>query len=155
LNVTALWLAQRFIGVAETPGGESNPRVLAMLKSIASWPKGDEVAWCSAFAHEVAWLLDLPRSKSLGARTWLRVGRPVPLSEAQPGFDVVIFKRGDGPQPGPEVIEAAGHVAFYVRTIGDASQDGAYVEVVGGNQGDAVSTARYRASSVLGIRRLA
>jgi len=42
--------------------------------------------------------------KVLAGRSWLAVGRPVNLKEAEAGFDVVILKRDDGPQPGPDVI---------------------------------------------------
>jgi uncharacterized protein (TIGR02594 family) len=122
--------------------------VLAMLQLDNAWPAGDHVPWCSAFTNFVAWLLRLPRSKSLAARSWLMVGRPVPLNEAKAGYDVVVLKRGKDPQPGPEVIEAPGHVGFFAGLEGDV------VLVLGGNQGDRVSVERFDAASVLGVRRL-
>ena len=148
MNITAYDLAQRFVGTAEVPGTPSNPQVLAMLKLDQSWPEGDDVPWCSAFVNYVAWLLRLPRSKSLRARSWLLVGTPIDIQDALPGFDVVIFQRGGGRQPGPEVIDAQGHVAFF------AGIEGKDVLVLGGNQGDSVSISRYPASRVLGVRRL-
>ena len=147
--MTAFDLAQRFIGTTETPGVASTPLVLAMLKLDASWVAGDEVPWCSAFCNFVAWLLRLPRSKSLAARSWLQVGRAVALSDATPGFDVVILQRGEGPQPGPEVIQAQGHVGWF------AGREGEDVLILGGNQGDAVTVARFPSARILGIRRLA
>jgi uncharacterized protein (TIGR02594 family) len=126
----------------------STPMVLAMLQLDNAWPAGDHVPWCSAFTNFVAWLLRLPRSKSLAARSWLMVGRPVPLNEAKAGYDVVVLKRGKDPQPGPEVIEAPGHVGFFAGLEGDV------VLVLGGNQGDRVSVERFDAASVLGVRRL-
>lgn len=149
MTITAYSLAERFIGTTEVPGVASNPLVLAMLRLDAQWPSGDDVPWCSGFANFVAWLLRLPRSKSLTARSWLMVGTPVPLSAARPGFDVVILKRGGGNQPGPEVLDAAGHVGFF------AGIEGKFVLVLGGNQGDRVSIERFPAASVLGVRRLA
>ena len=148
IEITALTLACRFIGVAEAAGTASNPAVLAMLQLDQKWPVDDDVPWCSGFANYVAWLLELPRSKSLAARSWLSIGRAVGIHEAEPGFDVVVFKRGDGPQPGAEVLQASGHVAFYM-----ARKPG-LVQVVGGNQGDAVTVASYPISRVLGIRRI-
>lgn len=148
IPTTALDLARRFLGVAEVEGHASNPAVLAMLQLDSDWPKDDEIAWCSAFANYVCWLLDLPRSKSLAARSWLKVGEYVPLEQARAGFDVVVFKRGGAGQPGPDVIDAPGHVAFFV------SLEGPLVRVVGGNQGDEVSVAVFPATSVLGVRRL-
>ena len=148
LFVNALDVASRFLGIEEAEGHTSNPQILAMLQLDSRWPAEDEVAWCSAFVNYVAWLLGLPRSKSLGARSWLTVGRPGTLSEAQLGFDVVILKRGTGNQPGPEVINAAGHVGFY------AGSEPGKVKLLGGNQGDMVSLATFPAERVLGVRRL-
>jgi uncharacterized protein (TIGR02594 family) len=148
MKITAYDLASRFIGVKEIPGSRSNPMVLAMLRLDAEWPAGDEVPWCSAFTNYVCWLLRLPRSKALNARSWLSVGRPVSATEALCGFDVVILKRGTEPQPGPEVLNAQGHVGFFGAVEGDR------VLILGGNQGDTVSVAPFHADRILGIRRL-
>lgn len=147
--VTAHSVARRFLGVEEVEGMTSNPLVLAMLRLDADWPKDDATPWCSAFVNFIAWLLDLPRSKSLTARSWLPIGSPVAIEEAAPGFDVVVLKRGGGNQPGPEVLDAPGHVGFLA---GEAGLD---VLVLGGNQGNAVTVARFPRSQVIGIRRLA
>jgi len=71
------------------------------------------------------------------------------LREPRPG-DVVIFKRGNGPQPGPEVLAAPGHVAFFIEWV-----PGGFVRVLGGNQGDQVSLAVFPVESILGIREIA
>jgi len=146
MNVTAYDLAQRFVGIKEVAGSASNPAILAMLKLDGAWPADDAVPWCSAFTNYIAWLLRLPRSKSLRARSWLLIGTPVALEFATPGFDVVIFNRG-GPHD-PTVIEAPGHVAFY------GGRQAAKVIVLGGNQGDSVSLAQFPQGDVLGVRRL-
>lgn len=148
MPITAYDLAQRFVGVREVPGAGSSPQVLAFLRLDQSWPAGDDVAWCSAFANYVAWLLRLPRSKSLAARSWLTVGVPVELDAARAGFDVVVLKRGAGQQPGPDVLKAQGHVGFFAGLEGDD------VLVLGGNQGDQVSIDRFPRTKVLGVRRL-
>ena len=148
MTITAFELAQRFIGVTETPGVASTPLVLAMLQLDNKWPQGDDVPWCSAFANFIAWLLRLPRSKQLGARSWLMVGQSIPLEQAEPGFDVVILKRGKDPQPGADVTDAPGHVGWF------AGREGDRVWVLGGNQGDRVSVEAFPVTSVLGIRRL-
>lgn len=140
MNVTPFDLAQRFIGVREVRGGVDNPFVLSMLRLDASWPEHDEVPWCSAFVNYIAWLLRLPRSKSLRARSWLGVGTVVPGPALARIGDVVVLKRGTGEQ---------GHVGFF------AGWDGTHVMVLGGNQGDAVSIDPFLASEVLGFRRLA
>lgn len=148
LSVTAVSIARVFLGTAEVPGAASNPAVLAMLKLDQSWPGGDEIAWCSAYVNYVCWLLGLPRSKSLAARSWLKVGTPVSLTQAEPGFDVVVLSRGSGAQPGPEVLAAPGHVGFYLRA------DGTQVSILAGNQGNKVSEQAFPLSKLLGIRRL-
>ena len=147
MNCTAFDIAQRFVGLKEVAGPTSNPHVLAMLQLDQEWPEGDDVPWCSAFVNYVTWLLRLPRSKSLRARSWLQVGTPITAEEATPG-DVVILKRGGDNQPGPEVIDAPGHVGFFAR------KEGSTVWVLGGNQSDSVNLQGYPAARILGIRRL-
>lgn len=148
IPMTALKMAERFIGVKEAAGNASNPMILAMLQLDNTWPQGDEVPWCSAFANWVCWLLDLPRSKSLLARSWLTVGRPVSTQEAAPGFDVVVLKRGRGNQPDASNLTAPGHVGFlYSRRPG-------LIRIVGGNQQDAVTVESFTPDRVLGVRRL-
>ena len=147
LSISAYDIAARFVGLRESPGAAFNPALLAMLSLDANWPKDDSVPWCSAFANYVAWLLRLPRSKSLRARSWLLVGQPITLDRAEVGFDVVILNRGGVMDPG--VIDAPGHVGWFAGLEGDQ------VIVLGGNQGDAVSLARFKVGQVLGVRRLA
>lgn len=148
IGITAFDLAQRFIGVKEIAGTSSNPQVLAMLQLDNKWPKGDDVAWCSAFINYIAWLLRLPRSKSLAARSWLQVGTPIAIEQAEPGNDIIVLKRGIGDQPGPDVINAPGHVGFFAGLENDR------VLILGGNQGDAVNITGFPIINVLGIRRL-
>ena len=148
IEITAFELAQRFIGIKEIPGTSSNPAILAMLKLDDPWPGGDDVAWCSAFVNYICWLLRLPRSKSLMARSWLNVGRTIQIEDARVGFDIVILMRGGGNQPGPDVINAPGHVGFF------AGMGVEHVLLLAGNQSDAVNISRFPLSQILGIRRL-
>lgn len=148
MEITAYSLAERFVGLKEAKGPTSNAHVLAMLQLDAGWPVDDETPWCSAFVNYVAWLLRLPRSKNLSARSWLTVGGVVPPNKPERGFDVVILQRGTGDQPGPEVLNAPGHVAFFSAYEGDR------VWLLGGNQGDSVSLASYPLARILGVRRL-
>lgn len=147
-TVSAFDVAQRFVGVKEVAGTASNPLVLGMLRLDSEWPTGDDVPWCSAFVNFITWLLRLPRSKSLAARSWLAIGKAVTLANAEAGFDIVILKRGGIDEPGPEVIKAPGHVGFYA-----GRQDGR-VLVLGGNQSDRVCLESFPESRVLGVRRL-
>jgi uncharacterized protein (TIGR02594 family) len=142
-RMTPFALAQRYVGIKEMAGNKDHPLILWWL-SLCGLGDGthDETPWCSAFVNGMAWELRLPRSKSAAARSWLGVGLPVRyLTEARPGHDIVIFWRGE--KDGP-----FGHVGFF------AGVEGTDVLVLGGNQNDQVSIARYPAERLLGIRRL-
>jgi len=149
IEISAYEIAQRFVGIKEVSGNTANPQILAMLKLDDDWPDDDSVPWCSAFVNYIAWLLRLPRSKSLRARSWLTIGEVIELEDAEAGFDVAIFKRGGGKQPGPNVIDAPGHVGFF------AGIEGGNILVLGGNQNDSVSISSYHMNRILGVRRLA
>lgn len=145
--MNAFDIAERFTNIEEVGGNVDNPQIMAMLKLDKKWPSHDEVPWCSAFTNYICWLLRLPRSKDLRARSWLNVGLGIPLDQAERG-DIVVIKRGQGEQPGPEVLEAPGHVGFYAGRSGDL------IEILGGNQSDTVKVSRYPVSRLLSIRRL-
>jgi uncharacterized protein (TIGR02594 family) len=136
--LTCYDIAQRFVGMRETPGLASTPMILAMLRLDDASVADDETPWCGAFASFVAWLLRRPRSKSLAARSWLHVGRPIELEDAVAGDDIVVFERGAG-----------GHVGFYAGRNKDGS-----VLILGGNQSDAVTIAAFPVARLLGVRRL-
>ena len=149
IDLTIYALAQRYIGIAEMAGSADHPLIQWWL-SLCGFPSDvhDEVPWCSAFVNGMAWELRLPRSKSAAARSWLTVGRPVNLQDAEVGFDVVVISRGEEPQPGPDVLAAPGHVGIY------AGWEGGQVSLLAGNQGNAVSVEGFPLSRVLGIRRI-
>jgi uncharacterized protein (TIGR02594 family) len=139
-----LSLAERFVGTKEIAGAASNPLILAMLRLDDAWPDGDEVPWCAAFVNFICWQLRLPRSKSLAARSWLNVGRPVTVNQAIPGFDVVVLERGAG-----------GHVGFFTGFHYDPPLDRlSHVYLLGGNQANTVTIAPFSIDRVLGIRRV-
>lgn len=154
MEVTAYDLAQRFVGTKEVSGATANPTILSMLRLDDAWPADDSVPWCSAFVNYIAWLLRLPRSKNLAARSWLAIGVPVSLDDARVGFDVVVLKRGDH-DAGSDVVHAdgtfpPGHVGFFSHY--DAFNN--RVQVLGGNQHDAVSLQVFPVTKVLGVRRI-
>jgi len=140
-------IAERFVGTKEVGGKIDNPAIMSMLTLDKDWPSNDEVPWCSAFANYVCWLCRLPRSKDLRARSWLTIGKGIDLDKAEPG-DIIVLQRGSGDQPGPEVIDAPGHVGFY------AGMFQGFIEVLGGNQSDQVKISRYPVKRLLGVRRL-
>ncbi len=148
ISITAFDLAQRFVGISEVKGNVSNTQVLAMLQLDNPGITNDEVPWCSAFVNYVTWLLRLPRSKSLMARSWLTVGRSIQAQDAIVDCDIVVLKRGEGNQPDADVLDAPGHVGFF------AGWQNGKILVLGGNQNNQVSIASYTFDRVLSIRRL-
>ena len=148
--MTPLTLAMRFVGeLAERPGPAAHHPFIVWSHELCRLREtGDEIPWCSSFANAICWMLRRPRSKSARARSWLGVGQAVAMEDATPGDVVVVLARGAGPQPGPEVLDAPGHVAFYAGVEGDR------VLVVGGNQANNVTLARYPITQVLGLRGL-
>lgn len=146
MRTTPFDVAARFQGTKEVAGSTSNPLVLAMLKLDNAWPTDDEVPWCSAFVNFICFLLGLPRSRSLAARSWLKIGNPVDLSEATPGFDIVILTRAGGSLD-PNVA-GPGHVGFF------AGLEGSKVAVLAGNQSNAVNIQLFDKNRVLGVRRI-
>lgn len=150
MNMTLFDLGMRFVGeIRERPGNLDNPFIQwahSLCGLSADTP--DLVPWCSSALNAWCWILRLPRSKSAAARSWLQVGRPVTLTDAKVGYDVVVLMRGEGKQPDATVINAPGHVGIYAGW----TEQG--ILVLGGNQGDTVSIAPFSATRLLGVRRL-
>lgn len=142
--------AQRFVGEVREVAGEKDHPLIRWWLSLCGFgfDVHDETSWCSAFVNGCAWDLRLPRSKSAMARSWLQVGISISLEQATPDYCVVVLKRGTGPQPGPEVTNAPGHVGLF------AGREGNFVLLLGGNQGNQVSVARFDVADILGVRRL-
>ena len=139
--LTPYTIAHNLIGVHEVPGAKSHPLIEWML-SLCS-PDGmhsDETPWCSAFVNGVAELCGCARSRSLAARSWLKIGTPVDITLARVGWDVVILSRPPN--------EWAGHVGFF------AAIDSTTVAVLAGNQSDEVNIQRFPLDRVLGVRRI-
>lgn len=124
------------IGVRERAGKAINPRIKAYYEEADHpYVKDDAVPWCAAFVGAMLKRAGLKGTGALTARSYLRWGKP--LARPQPGA-IMVFKRGNS--------EWQGHVAFYV------TQDDTHYHVLGGNQGNAVSIARYKKDDLLGIR---
>ena len=153
--MTPYTLAQRYVGtVIERAGDHEHPLIQWWLSLCGyGMDAKDEVPWCSAFVNGIAWELRLPRSKSAAARSWLKVGTPITdtpnayrLDLAQVGYDVVVLNRGGSPNPD---ISGPGHVGWFA-----GAEMGAVI-VLGGNQSNGVTVARFPEDQILGIRRLA
>jgi uncharacterized protein (TIGR02594 family) len=134
----AFELAKAEIGTVEWKNGH-NPKVVAFFKDSGNpGVTDDETAWCAAFVGAMLRRAGMKSTGALNARSYLDWGKPVDRKDAQPG-DVVIFKRGNS--------SWQGHVAFFVK------DRGALLDVLGGNQSDAVNIKGYSTKALLGIRR--
>jgi uncharacterized protein (TIGR02594 family) len=138
--MTHMTIARSYLGTKEIKGSADNPKIMEMYRTVGhDWVEHDEVAWCAAFVGHCLEKAGFASTRKLNARSYLTWGEKVAgLEQAREG-DVVIFTRGTS--------SATGHVAFFLKTVGSQ------VEVLGGNQSDGVTIARYPKSRLLGIRR--
>lgn len=136
-------------GVREVAGPGDNARIIDYHHTTTlpdEFAEEDETAWCSSFVNFCIDAAALEPTRSARARSWLRWGVGV-STHIIPLGAIVILKRGRGPQPGPEVINAPGHVGFFVGWA-----DPTRVSLLGGNQSNAVNVSAYDADRVIGAR---
>jgi uncharacterized protein (TIGR02594 family) len=138
--MTHMTIARSYLGTKELKGSAGNPKIMEMYRTVGhDWVEHDEVAWCAAFVGHCLEKAALPSTRKLNARSYLSWGEKVAgLEQAREG-DIVVFTRGTS--------AATGHVAFFIKATGSQ------IEVLGGNQSDGVTVARYARSRLLGIRR--
>lgn len=123
------------LGTSEIYGKKNNPRILEYHKATTLKAEDDETSWCSSF---VSWCLEksgVKSTKSAAARSYLSWGKEL---EYPVEGCIVVLKRGNS--------SWQGHVGFFVREDRDT------VSLLGGNQGDAVSIAKFSKSKLLGYR---
>ena len=132
--------------VQEIPGPSHDQRIILYHAHTKLTATTDEVPWCSSFCCYCVDTCGLPitSTKSARARSWLEWG--IQLDFPALGC-VVVMKRGGPDQPGPEVIDATGHVGFFA-----GFDDSGGVLVRGGNQKNRVCTWSYPAERILGYR---
>lgn len=132
-NKLLLEAASIYLGLTEKSDAENLSSMVGV--NVQNTP------WCAAFMNMVLKRCSIKGTGSNLARSFLKIGTKVELKDAIPG-DLVVFKRGNS--------NWQGHIATLVK-----KHDGEpYIEVLGGNQGDSVSIAKYAVASILGIRRV-
>jgi uncharacterized protein (TIGR02594 family) len=131
-------------GVREVAGPGDNPRVVEYHAATSGKFVDDEVPWCSSFVNWCMEQSSIGKTGSARARSWLAWGKRI---NPPPVGAIAILQRGVGPQPGPEVIKAPGHVGFYV---GDASPE--EILLLGGNQDNEVNVRVYPRAAVLAFQ---
>lgn len=131
-------IARSKLGIHEIPGREADDFIVECLESTTLDRRDamlDETAWCSAFVNRIMQLAGVKGTNSAWARSWLNWGREPADEEFGEGV-IVILERG----------ENFGHVGF----LSDWNDD--RVQLLGGNQGDAVSLVWFSVERVLGYR---
>lgn len=126
-----LKIAALDIGLKEIPGREHAPKIIQWLTQLGAWWRDDETPWCGVAM--AAWMREagVPLPKHwYRAKAWAD-GWGVPLAEPAAGC-VVVFDRAGG-----------GHVGLVVGVA-----DNGDLQVLGGNQGNAVSVRSFPASRV-------
>jgi uncharacterized protein (TIGR02594 family) len=135
------WLvrARRQLGVAEIPGPKADPHILAYRKHAQCFedsPLDDgELAWCAIFVNAMLELSGVRGTRAGMERGFLRYGTSLPLDRIPLGA-IVVFSSARGAM--------SGHVGFAVGTTVS------HIQVLGGNQDDAVSIAAFPRSRLIG-----
>jgi uncharacterized protein (TIGR02594 family) len=138
--MTHMTIARSYLGTRELKGPTDNPKIMEMYRTVGhDWVEHDEVAWCAAFVGHCLEKAGFSSTRKLNARSYLTWGEKVANPEQAQEGDIVVFTRG--------ASAAQGHVAFFLKAVGSQ------VEVLGGNQSDGVTIARYPKARLLGIRR--
>jgi uncharacterized protein (TIGR02594 family) len=127
-------IARQELGQVEVSGSGSNPRIEQYHATTRLGSKTDSVPWCSSFVNFCLKTSGLSGTDSALARSWLSWGIEAP--SLVPGC-IVVLERGQPPK---------GHVGFYV------GRDGQRIQLLGGNQGDAVSIASFDSRRIIGKR---
>jgi uncharacterized protein (TIGR02594 family) len=134
------WLewARTQIGTAEVPGPGDNPKIVKyfQLCGLTGAPfLDDETPWCAAFVGAALSQTGLSGTHSPAAMSYLKWSLGVDVKF--PVLGAIAVLRRDPPKPG------LGHVGFVVGA------DENFVALLGGNQGDKVSIAKFARSRVV------
>jgi uncharacterized protein (TIGR02594 family) len=122
------------LGLKEVRGSGDNPEIVDWM-TLTTLPQSmwcDATAWCSVFVNAGFELNGFRGTRSAAAASWLTWGQK--LTKPFRGC-VAVFSRDGGH-----------HVAWFLRDLGNS------IEVIGGNQSNAVTRAAYSKERLLGYR---
>lgn len=134
--------ARSLIGTRELPGAANNPVIMNWANRLGARVLGiayggDHVPWCGSFA---AWCVHqagmTPPKIAIRAKQWATWGLPLPTKGHPPLGAVAVFSRNGG-----------GHVGFVDSVNADGS-----LNILGGNQGDAVNVRRFSRDRLIALR---
>jgi len=121
---------------------ETDPygRVSQYFEKCGATPDPQGTPWCRYFVDYCLRMEGWSTPQGGMARGLIAWGTEIDLSDAQVG-DLVILWRGTHDD------HVTGHVGFFIK------QDAMHIYLLGGNQGDAVTEAKFLKSKVLSVRR--
>ncbi len=135
--------ARSLIGQREVPGAGNNPVIMSWGNRLGARVLGiaygaDSVPWCGLFA---AWCVHqagiAPPPISIRAKAWATWGDPLSIRAVYPPLGAIaVFGRDGG-----------GHVGF----VDSVNRDGS-LNILGGNQGDAVNVRRFPRARLIALR---
>lgn len=135
--------ARSLIGQREVPGAGNNPVIMSWGNRLGARILGiaygaDSVPWCGLFAaHCVTQAGIAPPPISIRAKAWATWGDPLSIRAVYPPVGAVaVFERKGG-----------GHVGFVDSVNADGS-----LNILGGNQGDAVNVRRFPRERLVALR---
>lgn len=127
-------------GLREIRGAKHELAIVGMHRRIYAWITDDETPWCAAAMSAMFDLAGYADPATVRARDFEDYG--VEACTPEVGRTIVVLSRGRNP--------AKGHVGFFA---GFSERGGVrYVEVLGGNQSNAINVAAYRADRVVAYR---
>ncbi len=129
--------AKRYIGLQENINQQL---LMECFKKAGLCIDPVTTPWCAAFVNMCEVMAHNKGTGKLNARSFLKYGTEVELSDIKSG-DIVVFERGNNGW--------SGHVAYFVN---HSDQEG-YIKVLGGNQNDKVTQSLYPTDKILGVRR--
>ncbi|MCV0393956.1 MAG: TIGR02594 family protein [Rhizobiaceae bacterium] len=133
--------AELALGVREISGSRHNPRIVMYHSTTRGGAAPDETAWCSSFVNYCVEQAGLRGTDSKWARSWHDSGgwgRDVTAAAVE--GDIVVFRRQGTNVDG-------GHVGFFIE------EDASSILLLGGNQGNRISIARYPKNGQMGSFR--
>lgn len=122
--------------IREVIGKENNPRIVWYHSHTTLRATDDETPWCSAFMCACAENAGFKSTRSAAAKSWATYGEE---GTGEIG-DIAVFKRGT----------SGHHVAFVNKPYRKGDR---LINVLGGNQGNAISAVDYKAENLIAIRR--
>ncbi|ECA8972941.1 TIGR02594 family protein [Salmonella enterica subsp. enterica serovar Omuna] len=126
--------AEKYIGEKEIKGQQHNPLIVEMFHKIKrSGIKNDETPWCAAFVGSVLERVGIKSTRFESAKSYLGWGGQL----LQPMYGCVVVLTRDG----------GGHVGFVVGQSVNGD-----LQILGGNQSDAVNIRSFPRSRVSGYR---